>query len=196
MTGTLFVDDIADIEDQAAQLEQALCALPIAPSEAQFVEVEQRVAKAAALVEYATKASALMAQAESVDKAKALLKSAQEDAAALDRSVKALADEAPTALLAAADGIRGLAIDGDDIFLDGVSLDLLSGQERLFFAIEVAKRLNAKSKLLCVDGLEALDAAHRKAFIGRATEGGFQLIATRVSDLGGDPVPVPIQAEF
>jgi hypothetical protein len=190
------VNDIADIEGQALELEQALGALPIAPSEAQFVEVEQRATKAAALVEYSTKSAALAQQAEAVDKAKALLRSAQEDAAALDRSVKALADEAPAALLAAADGIKGLTIDGDDIFLDGVSLDQLSGQERLFFAVEIARRLNAKSKLLCVDGLEALDAEHRKAFIERATEGGFQLIATRVSDLGGDPVPVPIHAEF
>jgi hypothetical protein len=186
------VDEIADIEGQALELEQALGALPIAPSEAQFEEAERRVRQASALVECAKKAAELATFAEAVDNARKMLKSAQEDAAALDKSVKALADDAPAALLAAADGIRGLTIDGDDIYLDGVSLDQLSGQERLFFAVEVARRLNAKSKLICVDGLEALDRKHREAFIARATEGGYQLIATRVIEDGGEPVAKPI----
>lgn len=188
------VDEIADVEGQALELEQALGALPIAPSEAQFDDAERRVRQASALVEFAKKTAELATHAEAVDKARAMLKSAQEDAGVLDRAVKALADDAPAALLAGADGIKGLSIDGDDIFLDGVSLDQLSGQERLFFAVEIARRLNAKSKLLCVDGIEVLDAEHRKAFIEAATKDGFQLIATRVSDDGGDPVAKPIHA--
>ena len=96
-------------------------------------------------------------------------------------------------MLAAADGIKGLSIDGDEVLLDGVALDQLSGQERLFFAVEVARRLNAKSRLLCVDGLEVLDAEHRRMFIERATKDGYQLIATRVADDGGDPVAKPIR---
>lgn len=188
------VDEIADIEAQAQELEDALGALPISPSEAQFHEAEQRIRQATAVVQHAQKASELATLASASDAARALLKSAQEDAAALDRAVKALTDDAPAALLAAADGIKGLTIDGDDIFLDGVALDQLSGQERLFFAVEIARRLNAKSKLICVDGLEALDAEHRQAFIAKAAEGGYQLIATRVVDTGGDPVAVPIHA--
>lgn len=187
------VDDIADLEGQAQELEQALGALPIAPSEAQFVEAERATRQAVALVEYAKKASEVATWAEVQAKAQVLLQGAQSDAAALDRSVKALADDAPAALLAAADGIKGLSIDGDEVLLDGVALDQLSGQERLFFAVEVARRLNAKSKLLCVDGLEVLDAEHRKAFIERATKDGYQLIATRVADDGGDPIAKPIR---
>jgi hypothetical protein len=189
------VDEIADLEGQADGLEQALGALPIAPSEAQFDEIERRIRKASAAVQHAVKSAELATHAETVDKARAMLRSAQEDAAALDKSVKTLADDAPAALLTAADGIKGLTIDGDDIFLDGVSLDQLSGQERLFFAVEIARRLNAKSKLICVDGLEVLDAEHRAAFIAKATEGGYQMIATRVVDTGGDPVAVPIHSE-
>jgi chromosome segregation ATPase len=189
------VDEIANIEGQALELEQALGSLPIAPSEAQFEEAERRIRQATAAVQHAQKSAELAAHAETVDKARAMLRSAQEDAAALDKSVKTLADDAPAALLAAADGIKGLTIDGDDIFLDGVSLDQLSGQERLFFAVEIARRLNAKSKLICVDGLEVLDAEHRAAFIAKATEGGYQMIATRVVDTGGDPVAVPIHSE-
>lgn len=187
------VDDIADLEGQAQELEQALGVLPIAPSDAQFVEAERRTKQATALVVYAKKASEVATWAEVQAKAQTLLQGAQADAAALDRSVKALADDAPAALLAAADGIRGLSIDGDEVLLDGVALDQLSGQERLFFAVEVARRLNAKSKLLCVDGLEVLDAEHRRMFIERATKDGYQLIATRVADDGGDPVAKPIR---
>lgn len=188
------VDEIADLEGQAEELEQALGALPIAPSEAQFDEAERRMRQASALVEFAKRQAELAQHAEAVDKARAMLRSAQEDAGALDKAVKALADDAPAALLSASDGIKGLSIDGDDIFLDGVSLDQLSGQERLFFAVEIARRLNAKSKLLCVDGIEVLDAEHRKAFIDAATKDGFQLIATRVVDDGGDPIAKPIHA--
>ncbi len=187
------VDDIADLEGQAQELEQALGALPIAPSEAQFVEAERATRQAVALVEYAKKASDVATWAEVQAKAQTLLQGAQSDAAALDRSVKALADDAPAALLAAADGIKGLSIDGDEVLLDGVALDQLSGQERLFFAVEVARRLNAKSKLLCVDGLEVLDAEHRRMFVERATKDGYQLIATRVADDGGDPIAKPIR---
>jgi len=187
------VDDIAELESQAQGLEQALGAVPIAPSEAAFVEAERRTKQATALVEYAKKASDVATCVEAATKAQTLLQGAQADAAALDRSVKALADDAPAALLAAADGIRGLSIDGDEVLLDGVALDQLSGQERLFFAVEVARRLNAKSKLLCVDGLEVLDAEHRRMFIERATKDGYQLIATRVADEGGDPIAKPIR---
>jgi len=187
------VDEIANVEGQASELEQALGALPIAPSEAAFVEADQVAKKAKALVEFARKAEELATHAEAVDKARVMLKSATEDAATLDRSVKTLADDAPSALLAGADGIKGLTIAGDDVFLDGVALEQLSGQERLFFAIEVARRLNAKSKLLCVDGLEVLDAEHRIAFIEKATADGYQLIATRVTEAGGEPVATPIR---
>jgi len=187
------VDEIANVEGQALELEQALGALPIAPSEAAFVEADRAAKKAKALVEFARKTEELATHAESVDKARAMLKSATEDAVTLDRSVKTLADDAPSALLAGADGIKGLTIAGDDVFLDGVALDQLSGQERLFFAIEVARRLNAKSKLLCVDGLEVLDAEHRVAFIEKATADGYQLIATRVTEAGGEPVATPIR---
>jgi hypothetical protein len=184
--------DIASIDGQVLELEEALGALPIAPSEAQFSDAEKRIRAASAAVEYAKKSAELATFAEAVDTARKMFGSAQLDAAALDKAVKALADDAPAALLAAADGIQGLSIDGDDVFLDGVSLDQLSGQEQLFFAVDIARRLNAKSKLICVDGLEVLDRAHRLAFIERATKGGYQLIATRVVEEGGDPVAVPI----
>jgi len=187
------VDEIADVEGQALELEQALGALPVAPSKAAFVEADRCAKHAKALVEFARKTEELAKHAEAVDKARTMLKSAQDDAATLDRSVKALADDAPAELLASTDGIKGLTIDGDDVFLDSVALDQLSGQERLFFAIEVARRLNAKSKLLCVDGLEVLDAEHRVAFIEKATADGYQLIATRVTEAGGEPVATPIR---
>ena len=50
------------------------------------------------------------------------------------------------------------------------------------FAVRLAKRANAKSKILIVDGLERLDAVHGVEFVKEATTDGWQLFATRVAD--------------
>jgi hypothetical protein len=189
------VDEIADLEGRALEQEEALGTAPVSPTEEQFATAKATIAQATQLVEYARDWIGMKAIAADVDTARVALTAAQVEAGALDASVKRLTDEAPAALLAAADSIQGLTIDGEDVYLDGVALDQLSGMERMFFATDVAKRLNAKSLLLCVDGLEALDAEHREAFIKRATEGGYQLIATRVSDDGGEPTALPIASQ-
>ena len=107
---------------------------------------------------------------------------AQSAADKLDAVVDALTNDAPKALLASAGGIPGLALDGDRITLDGVSLDGLCGAEQLRFAVQVAKRANAgrKLKLLAVDGIERLDPEQLEVFMRESTRDGFQLVATRV----------------
>ena len=107
---------------------------------------------------------------------------------ALDASVKALTNDAPRELLAgAAAGLTGLTIDGETILVDDgtgalVDIERLSTAAQMKFALTIAKSLNARSKLLLVDGLERLDPAHRAEFVALAIEGGYQLFATRVTD--------------
>ena len=109
------------------------------------------------------------------------------------RLVHTLTDEAPAKLLAECNGIPGLTVGEDGaLSLDGYDLDRLSGMKRLRFAVEIARRLNARSKLLCVDGLEVLDGEQRAAFLEMATADGYQLIATRVTEAGGDVVLRPL----
>ncbi|MES2339276.1 MAG: hypothetical protein V4537_14375 [Pseudomonadota bacterium] len=101
----------------------------------------------------------------------------------LDEVVTKLSTVAP-AELATRTGIIGLAINGDEVSLDGVAIDALSGAEQMRFAVEVARRANAKAKILVVDGLERLDGARGIEFVKMATADGWQLIATRVGDGG------------
>jgi hypothetical protein len=105
---------------------------------------------------------------------------AEAEAERLDKMVKALTDDAPRELLSSCDGIPGLALVGDDITLDGVSLDGLCGAEQIRFAVQVAKRANAKTKILVVDGLERLDPESYDEFVREATSDGWQLLASKV----------------
>lgn len=179
------VQSVADLSAQAAELEAAIGHVEQVSAEDERAAT-QRIEKATADVargrvgREARDALARAREAKAV--AEKALADAETRAKELDASVKALTNDAPRALLAAADGIPGLTVDGDDVLLDGVSIDRLSGGEQLRFACDVAKRLNAKSKLLIVDGLERLDSAQRRTFLAHAVDGGFQCIATRVAD--------------
>lgn len=101
---------------------------------------------------------------------------------ALDASEKALKHDAPKALLAASGGVPGLSVDGDTIRLDGVALETLSGAEQLRFAVNIARRMNEKSRLLLIDKLECVAADQLQDFLDHATADGYQLIATRVAE--------------
>jgi len=113
----------------------------------------------------------------------------------LDQIVKALATEAPRALLGES-AIDGLEIRDGDIWLDGVRFGGLCGMEQLLIAVEVAKRVAGDLRVLFVDGLERIAADQLDEVIGRATDGGFAFIATRVERgkiqfVTLDHVPIP-----
>lgn len=116
-----------------------------------------------------------------------------EQAEKLQAIATKMSTEAPAELLAAANGITGLTLQGDDILLNGVSMDGLSGREQLLFAVDVARRANASSQILVVDGLERVDAEAMPDFIKAATAGGYQLIGTRVDS--GEVVLEAIEVE-
>lgn len=105
---------------------------------------------------------------------------AEAAAAALDQVVKRLTEQAPVELAKRSEVIPGLSVAGDTITLDGVALDSLSGAEQMAFAVDLCKRLNAKARILVVDGLERLDPARLEAFVKTATADGWQLLATKV----------------
>jgi hypothetical protein len=187
-------DEAIAKDDQAAQLAEAAGTADPGPTPADEAAAEaateraMRIVRAAQLARDAERAAA---ERENVARQ---LEAVRARAADYDAAVKRLRNDAPAILLAAANGIPGLTLDGDDVLLDGVSIDRLSGAERMRFAVEIARRLNARSKLIVVDGLEALDDEQRTRFVELATADGYQLIATRVStgpahleQLGGAP---------
>lgn len=185
--------EVDDANRRADELERTLDEASVAPvSDEDLVtaqnavdEAKNDVARAKHLVEVA----ALEAKAIAVG---AVESQAEQAAAVLDGYVKALA-EAPASLLAATSAIPGLALVDDDVMLDGVRLSALSGAEQMRFAVDIAKRLNAKSKLLVVDGLERLDPDPRDAFVRHAVSDGYQLLASLVDR--GAPILVAIEAD-
>lgn len=186
--------EIAAKRSQADAMESALAAAASAPPPAEEIETAQaklREAKASAgRAELQAKAQAAVEAAEAAKKAAA---SMQAEADELDAVVKRLANDAPTELIAGAQRIPGLSIDGDEVLLDGKRLDALCGAEQLRFAVEIARRANAKTKILVCDGLERLDPDQMEAFVADATRDGWQLLATRVDR--GDVVIEALEAD-
>jgi len=179
------IEQARGIEQQADELESAIESAmirPVAGVEIAAAELEAHTAQdalaqaradAARIREASAAKKVLLLAEENASKAKG-------EAERLDSIVKALTNDAPAELLAAADGIQGLTIDGDEVLLDGVRLDALCGAEQIRFCVEVARRANEKSKILICDGLERLDPEAMDVFVQEATRGGYQLLATRV----------------
>lgn len=175
------IHSATEFSSRAEELEATIASAT--PPSAEAIE-EKRIAVAALRKELERSRSGgklgeLRATLEKVKGEEAAAKAAH---VALDASEKALKHDAPKALLAASGGVPGLTVDGDVIRLDGVALDTLSGAEQLRFAVAIARRMNAKSKLLVIDKLEAVAPDQLADFIAHATADGFQLIATRVAE--------------
>ena len=180
------VCDAADLEahaldDQAAAFERTLAAaVEAAPSDEEIESAKQRGQSARAAHERAQAYERAQASLAEIAKAVEVASQKTERAKALTEIVDRLRVDAPRELLERSQGIPGLGISGDDLTLDGKSIDAVSGKEQMIFAVEVARRANAKAKFLVVDGLERLDADALPVFVAAATRDGFQLLATKV----------------
>lgn len=173
------------LDEQASELESTISLATVAPvsaeelSAAVLAETDALASKNACI-----KAEQLAIESKerqnSATYAESKAQEAEAEAERLDKIVKALTDDAPKELLSTCDGIPGLALVGDDITLDGVSLDGLCGAEQIRFAVQIAKRANAKTKILVVDGLERLDPEAYDEFVREATADGWQLLASKV----------------
>lgn len=166
----------------ADRLQATLAAVaPIAPTADELAAADAAVAQAHQALDAAERAEASrVATAKSYEAAEKA-RAANVEADRLDAIVKALATEAPRALMAESGGIEGLEIDGETIRVDGVALDSLSSGEQLRLAVRIAKKLN-KVQILIVDHLEHLAPAKRDAFVREACAGGWQVFATCVDD--------------
>lgn len=181
-TAALKRDSSTARSQSADTLEKDLAALtaePISPES--LAAAEQALADASRAVVHATKGAAAQALKLQLDAARKEAKEAETRAGKLTNVVDYLANHAPTELIKEANAIEGLRVTTDEIYLDGVNLDGLCGEEQLTFCVEIARRANARSKLLIVDGLERVDSDLLPKFLQLATAGGYQLLATRVT---------------
>lgn len=171
----------ADLHAQADTLAAALAAATVVPpTESELAAARTKLSEANANAARADLQAKAMAAVEAANTAKNTAAEMQVEADDLDATVKRLANDVPTELLASAKGIPGLTIDGDEVLLEGKRLDGLCGAEQLKFAVDIARRANAKTKILLVDGLERLDPDQMDAFVAYATSDDWQLIGTRV----------------
>lgn len=100
----------------------------------------------------------------------------------LDRLHKLLTNDVPRKALAAIKlPIKGLELKGDDILVDGHSIDTLSTSEQMKFAVAVARSLAGKLKVICIDRYESLDPDARKAFEKEADQDDFEYFMTQVT---------------
>lgn len=181
-------------ERQAGDLEQSIAAVAdLAVSQDEIALAGTAVEAADAVLKLAIENAAHASHVAHVETLAAAHEAARTAAEALDALVKTLTDVAPRELAGRAEMIPGLALTDAGLALDGVALDSLSGAEQLRFAVDLARRLNAKSRIVVCDGLERLDAGRLAEFVKFATADSWQLLATRVSE--GELVVEAIEPE-
>ena len=141
----------------------------------------------AKLQEY-TDAKANLDKLDRLAAADTQLAEATEESEKLDELVKLIRTK-PAQLMAKANlPIEGLEITPDDIKLNGVSITTLSDSERLLFALDVVKALNAQFKVICVDGVEKLDKENLEIFFTAIADDDCQYFVAQVG--GGDELVV------
>lgn len=115
------------------------------------------------------------------DEVRSELTSAMKEAEQLDSVVKKLTKEIPEDLIKKAKlPIEGLIIDGNDIKINGVSIDNLSSSEQLKFGLQIVRALNGEFKVICVDGIETLDKESFESFLKEVENDDYQYFVTRV----------------
>lgn len=172
---------VDDLRAQAAMIEETVgAATPTGPSDEDVQAATAAIDAATVALAAAETAERAAVAAARASETAAAAKAAEAEAARLDGIVKVLTNDAPAQLLAASNGIPGLSIHGDDITLDGKSLDALCGAEQMRFAVQIAKRMAGKVRVIMVDGAERLDPEQFDEFVREATSGDFQLLVTRV----------------
>jgi hypothetical protein len=108
----------------------------------------------------------------------------QTDSERMTKALRAL--EGYKAELLADLPISGLTIAEGELFRGGIAFDRLNEAQRVEIALELAALRAGDLKIVCVDGLESLDAKTYAAFKARAAETALQLFVTRVDAAGAD----------
>lgn len=137
------------------------------------IAIDNADAARAALTRYAT-------TRETIDTLLQDLDALTAESAACEKALEALA--AYRASLIDALPIPGLEVRDGALYRNGIAFDRLNTAQQVAIAVEIAKMRAGPLGLVCVDGLELLDAAAFDAFKDMAAESGLQLFVSRVSD--------------
>ncbi len=78
--------------------------------------------------------------------------------------------------------VEGLQYEGGQFYWDGTALDNLSSSKALRLAVQVARKLACKTKLICIDGAELLDDESYSALRAEIGEDGYTYFITKVGE--------------
>ncbi len=113
-------------------------------------------------------------------------KAAESFAEAIDSRVTALAGPIKQDIMLSTEmPIEGLQYIDCEFFINGVALDNLSTASTMRLAVNIAKNISKKAKVICIDGVESLDTVTWEAFKNETQDDGFNYFVTKV----GDPYP-------
>ena len=125
----------------------------------------------------------LMLKIEEIERKQGEIEESAKVHGALNDFYKTLTTQVPRQLLSKVQlPVDNLEIKGDDILVDGKSLDNLSNSEQIKFAINIARSLAGDLKVICVDRFESLDKAARAAFEKEVNQDDFEYFITVVTE--------------
>jgi hypothetical protein len=91
----------------------------------------------------------------------------RDEYAELNETHDLLRNEIPQRLLATAElPVENLDLTSEDILIDGIPIDKRSTSEQIIFCVQVARLAAGELKVICIDGLERLNAKRRATFFG------------------------------
>ena len=110
-----------------------------------------------------------------------------EEAEKLNKIVETLSNEAPAELMKRLTlPVEGMTIE-DEVRFNGKPFEQLSGAEQVQVSLALAKALNGKLKLVCVDGVEKFDDETFKLFMAwMEKDPETQFFLTQVGSRGGE----------
>jgi len=105
----------------------------------------------------------------------------EEESDRLTALVEKFGRELPAKALAEAKlPIADLALDGEEITVNGIPIEQLATSEQIAVTLSIARALSKELPLVCIDGVERLDEEAFAEFIRQAEDDGFQYFVTRV----------------
>lgn len=121
-----------------------------------------------------------------VEEIEAEADTAAAQASIYDSAVKVLTHELPRKLMAkAALPVGSISIDEDRILIDGKDLQYESTANQMAISLSIARSLNPRLKVICIDRFESLDHERREAFAKTAIGDGYSYLVSEVDPDGG-----------
>lgn len=169
------------LQDAKAEVMEAL--QDPGPEREKYNALGIEAEKIKAKFEELKKIEAQSKQREMVGNMKKELDEAEAKAEELTKKVEALAGPVKKKLMEGVEmPVDGLEYKDGEFLVDGTPVDNLSSSRALKLALGVARKLSKKSKVICVDGAELLDAEAFSAFQAEAKDDGFTYFVTKVGD--------------